>query len=291
MSISLVDQVLVDEVTSLLRGILSNSYIIRQDILGQLPSKTVDSFIDTYGLEDGNHGIDIPLYFAFPQTPPKNAFLLAQFKGATEDTDSSVLGNLQGPLVDNSVGDLVHEKVEVKTKEVEGKKVAYGETQHPIYSIVSIPQTTAYDFTDNQISFPYLSIYDNQDIIFDVFYNIKENHKGRNYPIGINTKEAVTIDFISSNTDTIRCLSGIFTYMEVYLRKTLEENTNIYLPEIELNGMDMIEDVNAGNNSIGGQQLFYRRLQITYHVTQTIRQGAGENLEKIIINEKGDSDE
>lgn len=291
MSVSLVDQVLVDEVSSLLRGILSNSYIIRQDILGQLPSKTVDSFIDTYGLEDGNHGIDIPLYFAFPQTPPKNAFLLAQFKGATEDTDSSVLGNLQGPLVDNSVGDLVHEKVEVKTKEVEGKKVAYGETQHSIYSIVSIPQTTAYDFTDNQISFPYLSIYDNQDIIFDVFYNIKENHKGRNYPIGINTKEAVTIDFISSNTDTIRCLSGIFTYMEVYLRKTLEENTNIYLPEIELNGMDMIEDVNAGNNSIGGQQLFYRRLQITYHVTQTIRQGAGENLEKIIMNEKGDSDE
>lgn len=291
MSVSLVDQVLVDEVSSLLRGILSNSYIIRQDILGQLPSKTVDSFIDTYGLEDGNHGIDIPLYFAFPQTPPKNAFLLAQFKGATEDTDSSVLGNLQGPLVDNSVGDLVHEKVEVKTKEIEGKKVAYGETQHSIYSIVSIPQTTAYDFTDNQISFPYLSIYDNQDIIFDVFYNIKENHKGRNYPIGINTKEAVTIDFISSNTDTIRCLSGIFTYMEVYLRKTLEENTNIYLPEIELNGMDMIEDVNAGNNSIGGQQLFYRRLQITYHVTQTIRQGAGENLENIIMNEKEDSNE
>lgn len=291
MSVSLVDQVLVDEVSSLLRGILSNSYIIRQDILGQLPSKTVDSFIDTYGLEDGNHGIDIPLYFAFPQTPPKNAFLLAQFKGATEDTDSSVLGNLQGLLVDNSAGDLVHEKVEVKTKEVEGKKVAYGETQHSIYSIVSIPQTTAYDFTDNQIIFPYLSIYDNQDIIFDVFYNIKENHKGRNYPIGINTKEAVTIDFISSNTDTIRCLSGIFTYMEVYLRKTLEENTNIYLPEIELNGMDMIEDVNAGNNSIGGQQLFYRRLQITYHVTQTIRQGAGENLEKIIMNEKEDSNE
>lgn len=291
MSISLVDQVLVDEVTSLLRGILSNSYIIRQDILGQLPSKTVDSFIDTYGMEDGNHGIDIPLYFAFPQTPPKNAFLLAQFKGATEDTDSSVLGNLQGPLVDNSVGDLAHEKVEVKTKEIDGKKIAYGETQHPIYSIVSIPQTTAYDFTDNQISFPYLSIYDNQDIIFDVFYNIKENQKGRNYPIGINTKEAVTIDFISSNTDTIRCLSGIFTYMEVYLRKTLEENANIYLPEIELNGMDMIEDVNAGNNSIGGQQLFYRRLQITYHVTQTIRQGAGENLEKIIMTEKGDSNE
>ena len=150
---------------------------------------------------------------------------------------------------------------------------------------------TAYDFTDNQISFPYLSIYDKQDIIFDVFYNIKENHKGRSYPIGINTKEAVTIDFISSNTDTIRCLSGIFTYMEVYLRKTLEDNTNIYLPEIELNGMDMIEDVNAGNSSIGGQQLFYRRLQITYHVTQTIRQGAGENLEKIIMTEKGDSNE
>lgn len=291
MSISLVDQALVDEVTSLLRGILSNPYIIQQDILGQLPSETVDSFIDTYGLGKGNHGIDIPLYFAFPQTPPKNAFLLAQFKGATEDVDNSVLGNLQGPLVDNSVGDLVHEKLVVQTKVVNGEKVAYLETKYPIKSVVSIPQTTTWDFGGNKIDLPYLSIYDKQKTIFDVFYNIKENRKGQSYPIGINTKEAVTIDFISSNTDTIRCLSGIFTYMEIYLRKTLEENANIYLPEIELNGMDVIEDVNAGNSSIGGQQLFYRRLQITYHVTQSIRQDAGENLEKIILNEKEDSNE
>ena len=66
----------------------------------------------------------------------------------------------------------------------------------------------------------------------------------------------------------------------------MEENANIYLPEIELNGMDMIEDVNSGDNSIGGQQLFYRRLQITYHVTQTIRQGAGEDIKKIILDEE-----
>lgn len=286
MSITLVDQALVDEVTSLLRGVLSNSYIIKQDILGQLPSKTVDSFIDTYGLEKGNHGVDIPLYFTFPQTPPKNAFLLAQFKGATEDTDNSVLGNLQGPLVDNDTGNLVHEKLVVQTKVVNGQKIAYLETKQPIKSIVSIPQTTTWDFGGNEIGLPYLGIYDKQKIIFDVFYNVKENQKGRSYPIGINTKEAVTIDFISSNTDTIRCLSGIFTYIEVYLRKTLEENANIYLPEIELNGMDMIEDVNSGDNSIGGQQLFYRRLQITYHVTQTIRQGAGEDIKKIILEEE-----
>ena len=50
--------------------------------------------------------------------------------------------------------------------------------------------------------------------------------------------------------------------------------------------MDMIEDVNSGDNSIGGQQLFYRRLQITYHVTQTIRQGAGEDIKKIILDEE-----
>lgn len=288
MSISLVDQHLINEITSLLRSILSNHYIIKQEILSQLPNDIVNSFINTYGTSNTDAGKDIPIYYAFPQSPPRTAFLLAQFKGATEDPDNDVLGNLEGPVTDNDEGQIVHEKVKVKLALHDSDPTAYANTTYLIKRIVSIPQTTTYDFEDNQIGFPYLPIYKDGKTVFDVYYVTKRQAKGQSIPIGINTQEAVTVDFISSNIDTIRCLSGIFTYIEVYLRKTLDENSNVYLPSIELNGMDMVQDANTPDNSIGGQQLFYRRLSITYHVTQVIGQNAGPKLTKINLSEEDD---
>lgn len=278
MSIELVDQHIVDEVNSLLKGILANPYIIKQEILSQLPNKIVDNFINTYGIGKDNHGVEIPLYFAFPQTPPKTAFLLAQFKGSQEDEDNAVLGNYQGNLVSNDNGNLTHEKLPVL---VDGKQ-AYLQPSKPIKSVYSIPQTNVYEVRDNKVYIPYLPVY-NKDSKFDLFYIIKEENTGQSYPIGINTIEAVTIDFISNNTNTIRCLSGIFVYIETYLRKSLEDNGAVFLPSVELNGMDMVQDVSTEENSLGGQQLYYRRLTVNYHVTQTIKQNMNQTLDKIIL--------
>ena len=278
MSIELVDQHIVDEVNSLLKGILANPYIIKQEILSQLPDKIVDNFINTYGIGKGNHGVEIPLYFAFPQTPPKTAFLLAQFKGSQEDEDNAVLGNYQGDLISNDSGKLTHEKLPII---VDGKQ-AYLQPSQPIKDVYSLPQTNVYGVKDNKVYIPYLPIY-NKDSKFDLFYIIKEENTGQSYPIGINTIEAVTIDFISNNTNTIRCLSGIFVYIETYLRKSLEDNGAVFLPSIELNGMDMVQDVSTAENSLGGQQLYYRRLTVNYHVTQTIKQNMNQTLDKIIL--------
>lgn len=278
MSIELVDQHIVDEVNSLLKGILANPYIIKQEILSQLPNKIVDNFINTYGIGKDNHGVEIPLYFAFPQTPPKTAFLLAQFKGSQEDEDNAVLGNYQGNLVSNDNGNLTHEKLPVI---VDGKQ-AYLQPSKPIKSVYSIPQTNVYEVRDNKVYIPYLPVY-NKDSKFDLFYIIKEENTGQSYPIGINTIEAVTIDFISNNTNTIRCLSGIFVYIETYLRKSLEDNGAVFLPSVELNGMDMVQDVSTEENSLGGQQLYYRRLTVNYHVTQTIKQNMNQTLDRIIL--------
>ena len=279
MSISLVDQHLFDEVKSLLVGILSNSYIMKQEILTELPDDIVKSFINTYGAS--GHGKDIPMYFAFPQTPPQTAFLLAQYKGATEDTDNAVIGNLQGGI-SNEGENLLHEKLPLQHKDND----YYVTTTKPIAGVESVVQATTYKIANqNESHFPYNPfLVDN--LKFDIYYTPKGDGK-RFIPLGINTKEGVTIDFISSNTNTIRCLSAIFTYMEVYLRKSLEENGNVYLPEIEMNGMDLIADISDPTNSIGGQQLYYRRLQITYHVTQTINQGANSSINNIMVDKEG----
>lgn len=76
-------------------------------------------------------------------------------------------------------------------------------------------------------------------------------------------------------------------YIEVYLRRTLEENGTIYLPSVEMNGMDMVEQANSETNSVNGQQLYYRRLAVTYHVTQTIDQGT-KLLDEIHSELKGE---
>ena len=45
----------------------------------------------------------------------------------------------------------------------------------------------------------------------------------------------------------------------------------------------MVQDVSTAENSLGGQQLYYRRLTVNYHVTQTIKQNMNQTLDKIIL--------
>lgn len=274
MSITNVDQLLLDETDSILTGLLTNSEYLKENILNSFPDEMVDSFINTY-CTDGNHlGKKINTYFAFPTTAPTTAFLLFQFKGSEEDEDSSVLGSMEGQTVPNSMGNVVHEKLLVHTQD----QTAWVEPTQDIYSIVSIPQTTKYSVQDNKVYFTYIPPYDDGKHKIDLYYNTKVDKDGYSVPLGINTSEGATIDFVCSNISTIRCLSAIFTYIRVYLKQTLEENYNVYLPTIEMNGMDVIEDTKS--NGLDSQPLFYRRLTVTYKVTQTIDQNTSliENI-------------
>lgn len=274
MAITNVDQLLLDETDSILTGLLTNSKYLKENILSSFPDEMVDSFINTY-CTDGNHlGKKINTYFAFPTTAPTTAFLLFQFKGSEEDEEASVLGSIEGQTISNSVGQTIHEKLVVKTKD----KTAWVEPNQPIHSVVSILQTTKYNLQDNKVYIAYIPPYDDEKHKIDLYYNTKMDKDGYSSPLGINTSEGVTIDFVSSNINTIRCLSAIFTYIRIYLKQTLEENYNVYLPTIEMNGMDVIEDTKS--NGLDSQPLFYRRLTVTYKVTQTIDQNTSliENI-------------
>lgn len=279
MAISMVDQQLADETQSLLNYLLSNSYIIKQDVLTGLPDKLVNSFIDTYCRDHNHHGKEIPIYYAFPNIPPRTAFMLIQFKGSTEDDDSAVLGGVEGQMADNSAGDQVHERLKVQT----AHKNAFVTLSSPAYKINQIIQSNQFRLqSDGQtVEIPYTSLLEQQEVYIDVYYEQKNDKSGKSTPIGINTKEGVTLDFIASNTNTIRCLSGLLTYIRVYLKRSLEENGTVYLPELEMNGMDIIQD--QQQNQVPGQTLYYRRLQVTYHVTQTLSQGAGKLIKDVQV--------
>ena len=69
---------------------------------------------------------------------------------------------------------------------------------------------------------------------------------------------------------------SLFVYIQIYLRHTITETYNVYDPKIEVSGMDAIENLqNQGDLS---QQLYYRRLTITYKVTQVISQSMAEKI-------------
>ena len=281
MSISNVDQQLVDEVKSIMAGILGNSTLIRSEVMGDLPTDLVDDFVATYCTDGSNRGLEIPVYFAFPTTPPKTAFLLAQYKGSVEDEDSSSLGGIQGNVQDKHEGPVLHEKVAFVYRPDE--HILVGTTQNNIYSINSIPQFSIKNIESEK---NYIIVHGINDDIGSLFDGIKttdvyyseylDDKKADMLPIGINTNEGVTIDFIASNTNTIRCLSALFLYIQIYLRHTIAETYNVYDPKIEVSGMDAIENLrNQGDLS---QQLYYRRLTITYKVTQVISQSMAEKI-------------
>lgn len=281
MSISNVDQQLVDEVKSIMAGILGNSALIRSEVMGDLPTDLVDDFVATYCTDGSNRGLEIPVYFAFPTTPPRTAFLLAQYKGSVEDEDSSSLGGIQGNVQDKHEGPVLHEKVAFVYRPDE--HILVGTTQNNIYSINSIPQFSIKNIESEK---NYIIVHGINDDIGSLFDGIKttdvyyseylDDKKADMLPIGINTNEGVTIDFIASNTNTIRCLSALFLYIQIYLRHTIAETYNVYDPKIEVSGMDAIENLrNQGDLS---QQLYYRRLTITYKVTQVISQSMAEKI-------------
>ena len=281
MSISNVDQQLVDEIKSLMAGVLGNSTLVKSEIMGDLPTDLVNDFVATYCTDESNRGLEIPIYFAFPTTPPKTAFLLAQYKGSVEDEDSSSLGGIQGSVQDKHEGPVLHEKIAFAYDS--DKHIIVGNTQNKIYKINSIPQLAIQNikFENNNISI--LGVNDDIGYMFDgskttdVYYSeYLDDKKADILPIGINTNEGVTIDFIASNTNTIRCLSALFVYIQIYLRHTIAETYNIYDPKIEVSGMDAIENLQTQGDL--SQQLYYRRLTITYKVTQVISQSMAEKI-------------
>lgn len=282
MSISNVDQQLVDEIKSLMAGVLGNSNLVKSEIMGDLPTDLVNDFVATYCTDESNRGLEIPIYFAFPTTPPKTAFLLVQYKGSVEDEDSSSLGGIQGDVQNKHEGPVLHEKVAFAY--YPDKHELIGTTQNPIYKISSIPQlaTQNIDIPEPK-EIVIFGVDDSMGSMFDgikttdVYYSeYLDGKRSDILPIGINTNEGVTIDFIASNTNTIRCLSALFLYIQIYLRHTIAETYNVYDPKIEVSGMDAIENLqNQGDLS---QQLYYRRLTITYKITQVISQSMAEKI-------------
>lgn len=289
MAINTIDTYISNRISDVLNGFLSSRSTLEDNILSDLPDDIVEPFINTFGFNsDGIAKQEIPVLFTFPQNKEQGTFILVQYEGSEEDKDNSSLGNLQSGVYDYAEGDEIKEKSFVQVDTTGETPIAFIEMKNNVYAVDNILEISGSEklaFKGNKIFVPYMDIYKSFKVPVTVFYTVYRQHRnGGNINhkdvmgYGINLQEVCVVDFISNNQDTLRCLSNILLAISIYLRQTLEDNSSIYLPTISTQGNDLIQEINTASNSITGQQLFYRRLTISYKTTQILETNAGDKI-------------
>jgi len=289
LAINTIDTYVSDKISSILEGFLSSRSTLEDNILSDLPDDIVEPFINTFGYD--SNGIakqEIPVLFTFPSNKEQGTFILVQYEGSQEDGDNSSLGNLQSGIYDYAEGNEIKEKSYVQVDNSGDNPIAFIQMKNDVYSVDNIMEISGSDnlkFKDNKIFVPYMDLYKDYKVPVTVFYTVFRKHRdGGNINhkdvmgYGINLQEVCVVDFVSNNQDTLRCLSNILLAITIYLRQTLEDNSSIYLPNVSTQGNDLIQEINTASNSVTGQQLFYRRLTITYKTTQVLETNAGDRI-------------
>ena len=274
MAITYIDQFILDRLKSLIQGFLSDSYIVKEEILPNLPDRLVTDFVDTYCNDDNHKGINIPVTMTFPQQSQNHPFVLVQFKQGVEAKEDASIGNVQGSVYNSLEGDSVVAKLPITT---EGSQ-AYIELPEEVFKVYAVKETTTYKLSENRVYVPYFDFYKNGTHYMHITYARKTNKKEANMlPKGIVEQEQVVVDFCSTNMDTLRCMVGLLTATSIYLKDTLEANSDIELPSISTEGTDLIMEVNNPTESVSGQQIFYRRMTVTFKSLHTLPVNAGDN--------------
>lgn len=277
-----IDSLILDQLDNTVKMYLSNSTVLQKMLLTDIDSDTVNSFIHMYCTDGDNLGTEIPIYTMFPAEPPKTAYILCQFEASEEDAEHGSLGNIVGDFIDGDSSNEIQENLEISVKD--GKAIII--TSYPISTVYNIVQTSQFTVLDDtHIQIPLVENYNDSSTkhMVTVFYSKKDlsplTHN-KTLPVGIEMKEKAVIDFLSPNLDVLRCLQPIMMASSIYLKQQLDQNSNIHLPLINLQGSDQVATLSA-DNSPNSQNLYYRRMTITYKVTQAISQNMGVPLKEI----------
>lgn len=285
-----VEYYLEEAISTNLSSILSSSTLIKNDILGDLPSEVVNSFCTTFCTDSGNRGVPLPVVFTFPNVKENGTFILLQFKGSDEDDESGSIGMDEASYGEYSEGNTLKEKLTVSL-DTEGNP--YITTSNPIFSLLSVMNLSGgYSFKDNQVILPKIPPYTlpgahSVTIVYNPVRVLSEGNKAvskHTSRLGYNLVGTYTLDIVSNNQGILRCLTSLMQAIFIRMRSSLAENSNIILPHITFNGSDLIEEITSPTNSSSGQQLYYRRAEIAYKVTQSVDVDAGAVISKINDN-------
>ena len=300
MAITSVDTYLQKTLQTNLQELLSSDYIIKEQVLKDFDPQIRDSFVHTFGTGQGNEGVDIPILFTYPATKePTRGFILIQFQSGAEKDEpggGSSLGTLQG-MDNDQDGQYYTESAELKeSKQADGSPVMYVDLGFSVYKVLSlnnIPTDSVVGIRDNRVYIrwsPLLEKVVGKPLV--VRYAAIAQSSTDNKPIasrsvntyGYEIMEAYTVDSISNNMDTLRCLDALLKTCFAVMRLNPSEQLNAKLQGLEFKGTDLVQQVNNATNSLTGDQLFYRRAIVSYSVAYSVNIDQGILFNKINLD-------
>lgn len=261
-----------------------------------------NSFIKTFCRDSDNKGTEIPVTFTFPESKQdKQAFILIQYKGGEES--ESDLGSITGVSRESTETEETIETLEVQVEERDQGKVCYLKPTKQVADVETIYNFAgSYRVADGRVYLesPILEQYLElgESISFKIMYTaytegIVYSSPSQPYKVdyGYNLLETFTIDSVSNNMDTLRCLDALLRTVLIYMRSTPHEQIEYRLAHLVFMGSDLIQEINTPTNSINGEQLFYRRAEISYDSTYSIQVSKGSNIKdadiRVFLDKEG----
>lgn len=302
MAILSIDSYLQSNISSYIDKLLTSSYIIREVVLADFDEDIRNSFIKTFCRDSDNKGTEIPVTFTFPESKQdKQAFILIQYKGGEES--ESDLGSTTGVSRESTETEETIETLEVRVEERDQGKVCYLKPTKQVSDVETIYNFAgSYRVADGRVYLesPILEQYLElgESISFKIMYTAYTEDVDYSFPsqpykvdYGYNLLETFTIDSISNNMDTLRCLDALLRTVLIYMRSTPHEQIEYRLAHLVFMGSDLIQEINTPTNSINGEQLFYRRAEISYDSTYSIQVSKGSNIKdadiRVFLDKEG----
>lgn len=296
MAILSIDTYLQASIKKYLGRLLSSPYIIREVVLADFEPSVKESFIATFCPNKNGSGKEIPVIFTFPQAKQdKSAFMLIQFKGGSEYEGS--LGNNVGNHIEHT-GNATKETLRVQKETKDSVTKFYVVPKSPVADVISFEGYSGqYRVADGRVYLEatktmesaYETISDFQVILYYTPYVDKVDYTYPEQPIntaiGYDLSETYTIDSVSNNMDTLRCLDALLRTILIYMRDTMSEQVEYRLPNVEFMGTDLIQELNDATNSGTGEQLFYRRAEVSYVSTYSINVDKGTDLKDVSLKQ------
>ena len=293
MSMPSIDSYIQETLDKNISQLLNNSNILKSEVLSNIEPDTRDSFINTYCTDVNKNALEIPVLFTYPATGmDKRSIILIQFKSSSEPAeDSGSLGSFLG-TTDTNQGEFKKEKLVLKQDLMaNGEPYAYVETSFPIYQeakITEISDNNILRVEGNKIYISWTSIMKNAiGSYVTVIYNTNNEVTDASTDldsIGYDLEETYAIDVISSNMDTLRCLDLLLKTCLAVMRQNPMEQSLAKIQSLSFNGVDLIQEINTSNNSLNGNQLYYRRALINYLVPYSVDINQSSQLRKVMLD-------
>jgi len=286
-----IDTYLRETINTKMKALLKNPYIIREVVLSDIEDTVRDNFISTFCNPDSP--LEIPVSYTFNRERANTGMILIQYKGAEEDIDGDggSIGGVTG-LTNDKNGNTAQDNFvwRVATDDT-GEPVLMATAKQNIrellafrnISTTSIPTTVK----DNIVTMPYdiatKALNGVQDKITYIPEQGQQVVSREGVLRGYDLTEVYTIDTISTNIDTLRCINNLLKVIFIPMRLDVEEQTEYRLAELSFSGLDLLDSFNSPTNSAMGEQLYYRRAEVSYGVTYSINTSYGIKIEEIDV--------